>query len=348
MKAAVLKEIGVLKVEDVPEPESASDQIKVKIAYCGICGTDLEIIEGRFGARPRPGRQQGPPPGLRIMGHEASGTIVAIGKDIKGDFKVGQRVAMNFRSACGACYYCRNKMEHFCERTTPNSGAMAEYAVYKENAVYSLPDNVSLEVGAFLEPVSVAVHAMDLANIHPGNAVAITGAGPIGQLLLQSAIRSGAAKVLVSEPVAEKRKLAKKMGADVVVDPVNESLEEASKKLTDGRGFDVVMEASGKVAVAKQIISLAGNCGTILWCAVYPTDAEVGVPPFYMYAKELTIRSVLISPYCFPRAMHLLPKLELKPLITIYPLKDVVQAFEDHKAGKGVKLMIQPEILLIQ
>jgi (R,R)-butanediol dehydrogenase/meso-butanediol dehydrogenase/diacetyl reductase/L-iditol 2-dehydrogenase len=335
VKAAVLKEVGVLEVQDVPEPETAPDQIKVKIVYSGICGTDPEIVEGRF-VPPKP------PLGPNIVGHEASGTIVEIGKDIQGTFKIGQKVAMNFRSSCGACYYCTNKMEHFCERMSPASGAMAEYAVYKESAVFPLPDSVPLDVGAMLEPVSVAVHTMDIAQVKVGDAVIITGAGTIGMLLLQLAIRSGASKVLVSEPVAAKRKLAKELGADVVVDPVKENLEEAARKLTDGRGFNVCFEASGRVAVAKQLIYLAESCGTVVWCAVYPRDAEVGVPPFYMYSKELTIRSILVSPYSFPRAMHMLSKLNLKPLITVYPLKDVVKAFADLKAGKGIKIMLQP------
>ena len=334
MKAVILKEIGVLEVQDVPEPETAPDQIKVKIAYAGICGTDPEIVEGRF-VPPKL------PPGPNIVGHEASGTIVEIGKDIRGDFKIGQKVAMNFRSACGACYYCNNQMEHFCEMVTPNTGAMAEYAVYKENTVFPLPDDIPLDVGAFLEPVSVAVHTMDIAGIKVGDTVIITGAGAIGLLLLQLAIRSGASKVLVSEPVAEKRKLAKELGADVVVDPVNENLEEAAMKLTDGRGFNVCLEASGKIDVAKQLIYLTESCGTIVWCAVYPSDAEVGVRPFYLYSKELTIRSILVSPYSFPRAMSMLPKLTLKPLISVYPLDEVVQAFEALKTGKGVKIMLK-------
>ena len=124
MKAVVVKEVGVLEVQDVPEPEPEPDQIKVKIAYAGICGSDPKIVD-RKGARGHPEGAIGWPQkttpmseGIKIMGHEASGTIVKIGKDIKGDFKVGQRVAMNFRSTCGACYYCLNGMEHFCERIT--------------------------------------------------------------------------------------------------------------------------------------------------------------------------------------------------------------------------------------
>ena len=337
MKAAVMRGIGNIKMEDYPDPEMGPNLIKVKIAYCGLCGTDPENLEGRFGLVPPEAYKQ-----PRVLGHEASGTIAEVGKNIKG-FKVGQRVAMNFRSSCGACYYCRNKMEHFCRRGTGASGSFAEYAVYPESAVYVLPDDVSLEIGALLEPVSIAVHTIDIANIRPGGTVAISGGGPIGLLCLEVALKAGAARALVSEPIAEKRALAKKLGADVVVDPFNENLEEIGKKLTEGRGFDTVIEASGNVKAAKQAITLADNCGTIVWAAVYPKDEEIGVPAFYMYAKELTIRSVFVSPYCFPRAFNLLPKLVLKPRITdIVPLKDIRKAFELHKKGKSIKILVQP------
>lgn len=336
MKAVVLKQAHELEVRDVPEPEMAPDQIKVKIAYAGLCGSDIEILEGRFVPPDWTGTEG------HVMGHEASGTITAIGKAVRGHFRVGERVAMNFRSSCGACYYCSNGMEHFCEQLRMNSAAMAETAVYYENCVFPLPDEVPMDVGAFLEPVSVAVHAIDKANIRAGSSVMITGAGPIGLLIMQLALRAGAAKLLVSEPLADKRKLAKELGADVVVDPLHEDLAAAVKKLTGGRGFDTVMEASGKVAVCKQVIPFAHACGTIVWCGVYPATSEVAVPPYYMYDQELTVRSIRISPYTFPRALALLSKLTLKPLLTAYLMKDALQAFADHMAGKGVKMMIQP------
>jgi (R,R)-butanediol dehydrogenase/meso-butanediol dehydrogenase/diacetyl reductase/L-iditol 2-dehydrogenase len=334
VKAAVLLEPYKLEVRDMPEPQMAPDQIKVKIAYAGVCGTDPEIVEGRFS----------PPewePGPNILGHEAAGTIAEIGADIKGDFKVGQKVAMNFRSSCGSCYYCNNMMEHFCERFSPSTGAMAEYAVYKENCVFPLPDDTPLDIAAFVEPVAVGVHMLDIADMKIGDTVMITGGGTIGQLLLQFAIRSGASRILLSEPVAEKRRIAKEMGADVVVDPLNEDLKEACMNLTDGRGFNICLEASGIPSVAKEMIRLADSCGTIVWCAVYPADMEIGVPAFYMYQKELTIKSVLVSPYSFIRAANMLPRLDLQPLITTYPIEDVVQAFADHKAGKTVKVLLK-------
>ncbi len=337
MRAAVTREKGIIKMEEVPDPAMAPDCIKVKIAFAGLCGTDPENLEHRFGLMPPEAYKQ-----ARILGHEASGTIAEIGKDIKGSFKVGQRVAMNFRSACGHCYYCQNGMEHFCRTAEGSSGSFAEYAVYPESAVYPLQDEISLEVGSMLEPVSVAVHAIDQARVRTGSSVAVCGGGPIGLLCLEMAIHAGAAKTLLSEPIPEKRALAKKLGADVVVDPFNEDIIEAGKKLTGGRGFDCVIDASGSVKAAAQCILLADNKGVILWAAVYGKDVEVSVSPFLMYAKELTITSTFVSPYSFPRALAMLPKLELKSLITdILPLKDIQKAFDLHKTGKSIKILIK-------
>ncbi|MGP8080412.1 MAG: zinc-dependent alcohol dehydrogenase [Dehalococcoidales bacterium] len=348
MKAVVLKEVGVIEVQDVPEPEPEGDQIKVKIAYAGICGSDPKMIAGLNRPAHREGAIGGPlkttplRPGVRIMGHEASGTIVKLGKEVKGNWKVGQPVAMDFRSTCGGCYYCSNKMAHFCERVANFSGMMAEYAVFPQGIVFPLPDDLPLEIGAFLEPVSVAVHVLDRAQLKTGDSVIITGGGPIGLLILQLAIKSGAAKVLVSEPVAEKRKLARQLGADVVVDPLKEDLQAIANKLTDGRGFNVCIEATGIPAIARQLILLAEGCGTIVWVGTYPSGTDAPVPLDYMYSKELSIHSVRLAPYSFSRAVQMLPKLELKPLITVYPLLEVHKAFAAHKAGKDVKIMLRP------
>ncbi len=338
MKAAVLWKPHDLRVEEEwLEPEPAPDQVKIRITYCGICGSDVEVLEGRF----NPARFAAGQP--RLLGHESCGTIVKIGSAVRANLQVGQRVAVYFRSACGACYYCNNGQEHFCERAASNSGGFAEYGVFKEGTVYPVPEGVSMEEAALTEPVSVAIHGIDMARVRPGSSVAVIGAGPIGLLLLQVAMKAGAARTLVSEPVAGKRQVAQDLGADVVVDPLTEDLEAAARKLTDSRGFDTVLEASGKPACARQAVYLAANGGTIVWAGVYPGDALVSVPPFYMYDKELNIQSIKISPYTFPRAVALVPKLQLKPLITdIMPLKDIVKAFDVHSQGKAIKMLIKP------
>jgi (R,R)-butanediol dehydrogenase/meso-butanediol dehydrogenase/diacetyl reductase/L-iditol 2-dehydrogenase len=249
---------------------------------------------------------------------------------------------MNFRKTCGGCYYCQNKMEHFCERVTPFVGVMAEYGSFKESLVYKLPEDLPLDEGAFLEPLSIAVHTVDIAKVKVGDSVIITGGGPIGLLTLQVAIKAGAAKVLVSEPVAEKRELAKRFGADVTVDPMNEDLLAIANKFTNGRGFNVCIEATGIAPLARQLILLSERCGNIVWAGVYPGNVDLGVPIFYMYSKELSVHSVKLAPYSFPRALEILPKLDLKPMITVFPLDDAVKAFEAHKKGKAIKILLKP------
>jgi (R,R)-butanediol dehydrogenase/meso-butanediol dehydrogenase/diacetyl reductase/L-iditol 2-dehydrogenase len=233
-------------------------------------------------------------------------------------------------------------MEHFCENVGHTSGGYAEYATFHKTAVYKLPDDVSLEKAALLEPLAVAVHAIDLSNIRVGSSVAILGGGPIGLILLQLAIRSGAAKTLVSEPVNGKRKVAEALGADMTVDPLHGHLEEIGQKLTGSRGFDTVIEMSGHMEVARQALLMAGKCGTVIWASVYPTDGEIAVPPAHIQRNELTIRSVFISPYTYPRALALLPKIETQSLITnIFSLEDIGKAFDVQKRGNAIKILIR-------
>ena len=343
MKAAVRIE-GGFRVQEVPEPpEPAPDWVKVKIAYCGICGSELHSIDPEYtsGSSFWGKIPEGVDISRLIGGHEASGTVVAVGSNVK-DIEVGERVAMNFRTPCGTCYYCRNMMEHFCERPIPATGSYAEYALYHANAVYKLPDNVSLEVGAVLEPLTVAVHAVDQAEIKPGHTVAILGAGPIGILILEVARKAGAAKVLVSEPVEGRRELARQLGATVVIDPLNEDLLKAAIILAEGRGFDRVFDASGKPAVARQSCDLAARGGVVVLVAVYPPETDISFPSSYPGGKELTVKGTLISPYCFPRSVNLLSELELEPLISIRPLKEVNEAYHDLLAGRGMKVLLQP------
>jgi len=334
MKAAVWKALNDLRVEDVPEPNlRKSDQIKVKIAFCGICGSDLHTVAGRLAFAPKP---------PALIGHEATGTIIEVGSDVSR-YKPGQRVALNFMGYCQSCYYCRNGMEHLCEKPFWSARSFAEYAIFPERSAYLLPDDITFEEGTFTEPVSTCLHGIDLANIYPGSTVAILGAGPIGLLLLQLAIRAGASKTLVSEPEATRRKVAKQLGADVVVDPLNENLESISKQLTDSRGFDTVIETSGNLQVAKQAVFLADNCGTILWFATYLADSEIGIAPYYLYSKELTIRHIKMSPYTFPRAVSLLSKLQLKSLISdIIHLDEINKGFDLCRAGKAIKVLVKP------
>jgi (R,R)-butanediol dehydrogenase/meso-butanediol dehydrogenase/diacetyl reductase/L-iditol 2-dehydrogenase len=245
---------------------------------------------------------------------------------------------------CGICDYCRNGQEHYCLNlaTLFPPGTMAEYVVWHEQQVFKLPDSVSLEEGCLTEPVSVCLRGIDLANISVGSSVSILGAGGIGQILLQLALLSGAEKVLVADPVESKRKLAEEMGAAFTIDPVKEDLWARGMKITKNRGFDTVIEASGAQEAAKAALDLVGKCGTMVYFAVYPMNFELAIKPFDLYAREITVRGVFMSPYLFPRTIAILPKLKLRPLISkVFPLSRVVEAFEEQTTQQNIKILVR-------
>lgn len=335
MKAAVWKKKNVLELDDVPESEVGPEDVKVKVEYTSICGSDPHIVEGRLPVSYPP----------RIMGHEMSGTVVELGEkaNTKG-LKVGDRVTGNPVLYCGTCEYCRNGLEHYCLKLPIlfPPGSMSEYVVWNEQQIFKLPEEISMEEGCLTEPVSVSLRGIDLAEIRPGTTVAILGAGGIGQLLVQLSLLAGATTVLVSEPVESKRKLAEEMGADHVVDPTQEDLWAYTMKVTANKGFDVVIEASGAEAAAEKAVELAGKAGLVEFFAVYAMNYSFPLKPFDLYSKELTLRGVFMSPYLFPRAVALLPRLKLKPLISeVFPLDQVVEAFEAVKSGENVKVLIK-------
>jgi threonine dehydrogenase-like Zn-dependent dehydrogenase len=221
---------------------------------------------------------------------------------------------------------------------------MAEYVVWHEQQVFKLPDGISFEEGCLTEPVSVCLRGIDLSDVREGSTVAITGLGGIGQILTQFALLGGASRVMVADPVGSKRDLAMEMGADLAVDPAVEDLWAVGMKFTGNRGFDTVIEASGAEQAAKSAFDLVGKCGTLVYFAVYPMNFVLPMKPFDLYARELTVRGVFMSPYLFPRTLALLPKLKLKPLVSkIFPLDEVVQAFEEQKASQSIKILIKSQ-----
>ncbi|MBN2027704.1 MAG: alcohol dehydrogenase catalytic domain-containing protein [Actinobacteria bacterium] len=335
MKAAVWKKKKVLELEDVPEQEVGPEDVKIKVEYTSICGSDPHIVDGKLPVSYPP----------RIMGHEMSGTIVELGEraNTKG-FKVGDRVTGNPVRYCGVCDYCRNGLEHYCLKLAEYfpPGTMAESVVWHEQQVFKLPDSISFEEGCLTEPVSVCLRGIELSDIKEGSSVAILGLGGIGQILLQLAQLSGASQVMVADPVESKRKIALEMGADLALDPLVEDMWATTMKVTGNRGFDTVIEASGNTDSAKTAIDMVGKVGTMVYFAVYPMNLELPIKPFDLYSRELTVRGVFMSPYLFPRSIAILPKLKLRPLVSkIYPLDEVVEAFEEQKRGQNIKILIK-------
>lgn len=325
---------GQVAVRDVPLREIGPEEVKIKVAYCAICGSDPHSVENFF--------NQEVPFGL---GHELSGIVVELGEKAKDKgLKVGDRVAGNFLAFCGTCYYCQNGQEQFCEHTDRhNFPGFSEYVIWHESQVYKLPDTVSLKTGCLLEPISIATRIMDKLDMKFGMRVAICGGGPIGLLTLQSIAMFGASKVAMIEPIEDRRKLALKYGASDVIDPIHQNLQEETDKITDGMGFDVVIDCSGSIHAVEGLLGITAKGGKLLYAAQYPHGYKLPLDlTEYLYFKEITISGVFIAPYAYPRALQMLERYKLDEFTEhVYPLDKGAEAFADQVTGKHVKILIQ-------
>lgn len=226
-----------IRIEQVPKPALSGLEVRIRVAVCAVCGTDVHSLAGKFPLTAPP----------CVLGHEFSGTVAEIGPQVTR-VQVGDRVAVEPGVVCHSCWYCRNGQEHLCTSRQMSPGGFAEYAVVPESVVWRLPDALSLETAALAEPMACAVHAVDQAQLRSGSTVAILGAGAIGLSLLQLCRLSGAATTVVLEPDAGRRDLALRLGADLAVDPLETNAVEAIRSVTDGRGADAVFEAVGLLA----------------------------------------------------------------------------------------------------
>ena len=335
MKAAVYADRNKVEVRDIPLKEMGADEAKVKIAFSAICATDIHIVtEGLYGL-----------PFGWPLGHEASGTIVEVGeKTAIHGLKIGDRVAINPIRLCGSCYYCRNGQEQYCLRIHEGMGSatFGEFGVFHESQLFKIPESVSLEEAALTEPVTVSIRAMDLAQMGIGNRVLLSGAGGIGLILLQMIKLQGGTSLTVVEPVESKRKLALKLGADYVLDPKTQDVVAEGMKITNNLGYDFIFEASGVPAAAPPCLKMVAKCGRIIYFAVYPQQYELPVNLYKLYEQEAGILTVMASPYLFPRGVATLTKLDLKSVIgAVYPLDQVVKAFEAHKKSEHPKILIK-------
>ncbi len=335
MKAAVFHGKHDVRVEDVQELPIRDHDVRVAVAYCGVCGTDIHIYEGDPGATPVT------PP--NVLGHEMSGVVVATGALVT-QIKPGDRVAVDPNEMCGQCFYCRNAMGHFCTHMTGYGttarGGFAEYLTVPEKQVYKIPDSLPLAHAALSETVSCCVHGIDLCRIQAGQTVLIIGAGPIGLIMLQLARLCGAASIIMSEPTAQKRELALKLGADRVVDPLQENL---SAVLLAYPNVDCVIECVGSTRTMTQAVALAGRGATVMFFGLTPPGAELAIKPYEVFAKELHITASFINPYTFTRAISLLAeeKLNVRDIISLQlPLDGMLRVFEEPACRQGGKVLI--------
>lgn len=313
------------------------DDVLIRIAYCGICGSDINIIKGyedKFLGMKAGDRM--------ILGHEASGTIEALGKGaVTKGLKVGDKVAIYFNEYCGKCHFCRNGQEQFCTDKIPRMGSMADYITRGEQQVFKLDDDTTLLNAALAEPISVVMRGMDLLNLKPGSTMAISGGGGIGLLFTQIARNYGASRITVLEPVAEKRETVLQNGADYVIDPFKEDAVKRSKEITDGRGFDIVVECSGVRSTIQTSYDILSRGGTLELFAAYPKGSEYSLNLASFFEKEAKIIGVFQSPYMYPRSLEMLKRINTEPLTNCtFKAEQWKEAFDYRMTGKPQKVIM--------
>jgi 2-desacetyl-2-hydroxyethyl bacteriochlorophyllide A dehydrogenase len=332
MKAAVWKGIERVEVDEVPAPEPKGPyDVQIKVAACGVCGTDVHLLENKFPLFKPP----------RIIGHEYTGVVSAVGSGVTR-LKVGDRVAAESGLACDRCYFCRDGREHLCSNRFVHPGGFAEYTCITERQVHKLPDDVSFEIGSLAEPVACALRAMDMVQVRSGDVALVQGGGTIGCLFTQLLLHGGVSRVLVSEPVAHRREIVKAVGG-IPVDPKAEDLRAFVARETDGLGPEIVFDCVGHPALLEQGIELVQRGGTVFIMGVADPQASATIRPYQIFDKELKIMSSYMRPYTFQRAVRWLPQLNLAPLLGLeYPLAETQEAIRALRQGKGLKIVVKP------
>ena len=277
MRAGVYRDKGVVRVEEVAVPEAGANEVLIKVAACGICGTDIKKIFQRYVEPPQ------------ILGHELAGTVVATGPGVT-KFRPGDRVMSFHHIPCERCFYCERRLFSQCKqyKTTgltagfaPNGGGFAEYVKampwVAERGVIALPDNVSFEEATFLEPINTILKAVQKARVTEGETVLLVGCGPIGLQLLMVTKLVGA-RIYSSDPMPERRAKSLALGAIESFDPTNGKLVEEVKTRTEGRGADAVLVAVAHPAVVEEALAATRPGGRVLLFAANDPVTRIGFP----------------------------------------------------------------------
>src|SRR3954452_6569094 len=253
MKALLLTEYKKLELTDIPVPEIGPEEVLIRVRACGICGSDVHGYDGSTGRRI-------PPVGV---GHEACGVIEQGGSDVQG-LKEGDRVAFDSMISCGKCRFCRRGQMNLCDNRQVlgvscgeyrRHGAFAEYVAVPQHIIYKLPDTLSFEHAAMIEPVSVAVHAVEITPVRLGDTAIVVGTGMIGLLTIQAARLKGCARIIALDLEDHKLEVARQIGADEVVNPTKTDAVKYILDATEGRGADVAFEAVGATDPIRTCIS---------------------------------------------------------------------------------------------
>jgi L-iditol 2-dehydrogenase len=341
MKALMKYEDGIGKVDifEIDEPIPGNDEVKIKVEYAGICGTDLHIYNNEY--------KHNPPV---TLGHEFSGTVVDLGDNVK-DIMIGDRVtAEGTIITCGKCLYCRTGDYNLCNQRKSigigTHGAFAKYIVTKESKIHKLPDNISLEEGALSEPVAVAVHALlDDNNITAQDIVIIGGPGTIGLLCLQIAKIAGAFTVITGLRSDTKRlQLAQDLGADLIINLEDENFIDRINNINN-EGADVYVECSGAGKAVSNGFDALRKKGKYLQLGLFSEEIKVDFQK--IVTKEINVKGYFAHNYLsWETAMKVLAgnQLKIKPLISeVLPLSSWRKGFESFKTKDNLKTLLTPE-----
>jgi L-iditol 2-dehydrogenase len=314
MKALLLKAYKQLEVTNMPEPPIGPEDLLVRVKACGICGSDIHGYDGSSGRRIPP----------IVMGHEAAGVVADIGKGVK-NFQVGDRITFDSTVYCGQCHFCRRGQINLCDNRRVlgvscgdyrQHGAYAEYVAVPERIVYRLPDNLMFDHAAMVEPVSIAVHAVNRTPIKLGDSAVVVGAGMIGLLVIQALRHAGCGQIIAVDLEDFKLELARKLGADFAFNPRSSDVAKEVQKLTQGRGTDVAVEAVGANAPVQTAIACLRKGGVIT--LVGNITPQIELPLQTVVTRELTLNGSCASQGEYPACLELLARgaIAVEPLIS--------------------------------
>jgi 2-desacetyl-2-hydroxyethyl bacteriochlorophyllide A dehydrogenase len=338
MKAGVYLGKEDIQVQDWPEPKLEAGEVLVRVRYAGICGTDMLIHRGKH---PRV-----VPP--RVLGHEISGSVVEADSGAAASWRPGTRVAVYPLISCGRCAPCREGDAHVCEKLgligIDADGGIAELVKARPEQLFALPDAVSDEQAALVEPLAVAVHAVRTSGFRPGDATLVIGAGPIGHLIAQVLRASGARAVLVAEVKDFRRQLVERQGFSAF-NPAKENAGEAARRATGDPFMDRVFEATGAAAAVSDAIATCKVRGEIVWVGLPKTPPEVDV--LKLVFKEIKTTGVRVyRPVDYRVAISLLERraVSVEALITDrLAIEDVALGFARmHEAETSLKILFAP------
>jgi L-iditol 2-dehydrogenase len=346
MKAVRFYEPKKILFEEVSIPQIKSDEILVKVKVALTCGTDVKMYKR--------GHPKVRPP--LTIGHEFAGNVFEIGEKIRGKFKFGQRVAIANSAPCNTCYFCKIGKPNLCVNLLDVligfsvDGAFAEYiripSAFVQHNTYAIPDFVSFEEAAFLEPLACAVNGNHSIDMNLGDTVVVIGSGPLGLLHLQLTKNRGASKIIITDLNEKRLKIAGELGADVMINASKEDQLNRVMELTGGLGADVVIEAVGSPQTWEAAVKMTRAGGKTLFFGGCPFGSKVTLDASKIHYEDLTLKGVFHhTPLSVYQAQKLISngKLCLKPLITDEcSLSEVENALKKMAKGESLKIAIKP------